>query len=781
MTNENINARDLKEIAQVNREFNDVVKDTVNSLKNMAKSYDTILSKIDNMNKGAINTKRIQSELEKASAKAELAQQKYNQALADANFMQVQNADLYETTIKSIETQTKKLQRAIATGNSQQYQIEQSILQTLDAQLDNIKSNLDAKSLELIASRETQSIANKLTEEVRDRLSFEKQLEKSLGKTGQLVGFLNNKFGLFKDTYAKIVEEARDGNKTELRKIQLYGILTASMIGVYKLAQKIGTTLSQGIKTITPAGDGFASNLTFGISTMLEKIPLLGPILGGLTRVFSNIFDIIVSTNDLIVKSGRSLSLNTAEATRLYREYVNISYQSNDIFITSKKMLSSQVELGQALGVNNQISNSILSTNIKLKDIAGIEAGVRADIVENSIISKNTSEQTIKFIAAQVKGLKNATGISLNFQKILEEANKLGGYLGLSFAKYPEKISKAVVTTKALGTNLKDIDSLADSFLDFESSISKQFEAQLLTGRDINLQEARRLFLNNDLSGAAIEINKQLGTSDDFLKMNRISAASMAESFGMSRDQLGEMLKRQELLSILGAKDTDNARTQLKIGLQRFQSQKQLSQALGEDVYNNLVNASTQEKMAAMIDKIKTSIVDFVEGSRLIDKIQSFIDYLSNPQKIGGILNTIKNIIAGAVSFFGDLFAFVADAISYLPGTDTKKWENYASVIRSNSETASNSIKAIGIEPISVGKSALQNAVGNKPAPIIMNQPSNKNNQPVSVNIQNYTLLDSQAIAAANFKNAQSNAPLDNSVGQYQSNISYSLPGQSSN
>jgi hypothetical protein len=38
---------------------------------------------------------------------------------------------------------------------------------------------------------------------------------------------------------------------------------------------------------------------------------------------------------------------------------------------------------------------------------------------------------------------------------------------------------------------------LADSFLDFESSISKEFEAQVLLGREINLTKARQAFLDN--------------------------------------------------------------------------------------------------------------------------------------------------------------------------------------------------------------------------------------------------------------------------------------------
>jgi hypothetical protein len=648
------------------------------------------------------------------------------------------------------------------------------------AQLDNIKASLEAEDIQLIALKETAKIAEKLTEDTKERLFVEKQLEKSLGRTGMFIGFMNKKFGLFKDTYAKIVEEARDGNNTELTKIKIYGVLGAALYGVYKLASMVGSKLLDGLKSLAPEGGGPVSKMTDGISKMLGKIPLLGPLFSGLIEGFSAVLDIVLATNDTIVKAGRNLGLNTAQATKLYRTYADIAYQTNNIFVTSKKMMESQVELGQALGVNNLLSKETLATNIELKDIAGLEADLRADIVQNSIVAGKSSKELVSVIGAQVRGLQKATGISLNYQSVLAEANKLGGYLGLAFAKYPDKISKALVTTKALGTSLKEMDAIADSFLDFESSISKEFEAQLLTGKDINLQEARRLFLNNDLAGAAMQLNKQLGSSDEFLNMNRISATSIAESFGMSRDQLGEMLKRQELLSKLGAKDTDNARTQLQLGLERYKTQKALSAALGEDVYNNLVNASTQERMSALLDKIKTSIVDFIERTNIIDKIQRLVDYLSKPENVKGILNTIKNIISGAVSFFGDLFGFIADSISHLPFTDTEKWQNYANSIRAGAETMSENIRSVGVEPVTVSGMAVTNqaAAGGFTAPRSP-QSANQNMLTPNVNVSAYLSIDGDPIPVKVIGKAQDTAPMDNPQSQYFSINSYSLSGQS--
>ena len=241
---------------------------------------------------------------------------------------------------------------------------------------------------------------------------------------------------------------------------------------------------------------------------------------------------------------------------------------------------------------------------------------------------------------------------------------------------------------------LKDLDSMADSFLDFESSISKEFEAQLLTGKEINLAKAREMFLNNDLAGAAAEINRQVGSTADFMKMNRIQQEAFAGAMGMSRDQMGDMLKKQEMLSKLGAKDTDNAREQLRLGLAKYKNQKALSEAVGEEAYQNLVNASLQEKIAAFMEKIKQSISDFVEKSGIIEKIEGFMNYLSKPENIRKIIMGVRDFFAGAVEFIGKAAYYILEGLDYVAFGQIP--DSFIDSIKSGAENMGAQIKSMG-------------------------------------------------------------------------------------
>lgn len=789
MANENLQGgkeliSQLKEAISIQGDFRDILKDSIKELQKAATSYEKIRSNVESLNKSTINTREIEKNITKNTKDRYNTTEKLKNLNSKLQDSEKREAANFLDRIKKIQEIEAKRIKAKHLGDVQKETAYSRLLRIHDNILEREKQSLTTDQLSYAQALKSDSLYEETDKLLKDKLNTEEQLEKSLGKTGKLIGYMNTKFGLFKGTYEKLVETARDGDEVELKKLKKYAIAISLMAGLGKAASKVASVLKdkffEGLKALGPEGGGPISKIGSTFSNLIKDIPIVGGFLAGLADTFFLIADILIGINDYIVKAARNLGITTAEATKLYEQYSNIAYITGDIFITSKKMFDSQIELGQALGVNNKLSTETLETNIKLKDITGLEAGLRADIAENAIIAGETSEGLISTIAAQVKGLQKATGISFNNQKILGEANKLGGYLGLAFAKYPGQITKALVTTKALGTSLKEMDGIADSFLDFESSISKEFEAQLLTGKDINLQEARRMFLNNDLAGAALEINKQLGSSQEFLDMNRISATSLAESFGMSRDQMGEMLKKQELLSRLGAEDTDNARTQLKLGLEKYKTQEALSKALGEDVYNNLVNASTQEKIAAYMDKIKTTILDFIERSHLMEKIENFVNYLTNPQNLKGVLNTIKSIISGAVSFFGDILAGMSDLISYLPGTDTEKWENYANKIRSGTAAATARINSLGEEPVTV-----ENRIAANEAQLGLENYNLKRadgtTQPhklQNIYVQPHFTIDGQSVYVKTLENIQSTAPGDNNGGQWFAPKNYSYSGQ---
>ena len=68
------------------------------------------------------------------------------------------------------------------------------------------------------------------------------------------------------------------------------------------------------------------------------------------------------------------------------------------------------------------------------------------------------------------------------------------------FGKQNMELEKQVLIGKKIGLNLNQQASIAKSLLDIESSIEAEMEARVLTGKELNLDKARELALEGDIS-----------------------------------------------------------------------------------------------------------------------------------------------------------------------------------------------------------------------------------------------------------------------------------------
>ena len=89
----------------------------------------------------------------------------------------------------------------------------------------------------------------------------------------------------------------------------------------------------------------------------------------------------------------------------------------------------------------------------------------------------------------------------------------------------------------------KTVTGIADKLLNFEESIESQLKASVLLGREINLDRARQLALNNDLAGALEEVVTQVGGEAEFNELNRIQRQALADSVGVSVQELSRLVR----------------------------------------------------------------------------------------------------------------------------------------------------------------------------------------------------------------------------------------------
>jgi len=71
------------------------------------------------------------------------------------------------------------------------------------------------------------------------------------------------------------------------------------------------------------------------------------------------------------------------------------------------------------------------------------------------------------------------------------------------------------VSSNQLGLSMSDTLGIMDGMIDFGTSIEKQMEASVLTGKSFNFEQARMMAFNGDHEGALKNIVSQLGTEHE--------------------------------------------------------------------------------------------------------------------------------------------------------------------------------------------------------------------------------------------------------------------------
>jgi len=113
------------------------------------------------------------------------------------------------------------------------------------------------------------------------------------------------------------------------------------------------------------------------------------------------------------------------------------------------------------------------------------------------------------------------------------------------FAKFAKdggaNVTAAAIAAKKLGLEMSNVASIADSLLNFEDSITKQMEAEVLLGKELNLEKAREMVFNNDIAGAMEEISK-LVSPEEFEAMDAVRRQALAASVGLDAAAMGKAI-----------------------------------------------------------------------------------------------------------------------------------------------------------------------------------------------------------------------------------------------
>ena len=560
---------------------------------------------INNQRISASSVNEVQKQIAKNSNLIEksIAQQdSLNKKLSETDKKRIQNI---EGSLNKLDKNEKKLQE-ILNLSKEERDLQKDTIKELERQIaksneliDNNLQNLSLDGKILVNTKlQTKELEKQNKEREKDKESL-KKIEDSLGVAGKLSKLISSIPGLGTSS-AKALEKVNE----ELKEAQERGEDLPNKMGTFKMLVK-----ETGKNLITDLKDPFVV----------------------LTATFAVLIKQAGKIDSEIVSFQKSLNLSRDEATNLREELALAAFQSNTNFLTTSDLVKAQNNYNNLLGIQGKINTKNLETQARLVELVGVSGESAAKLQYYSEATGQNFETNYKSSLRTTHELSKQYGVQINSKKVLEDVGKTSSYNLVQFRGSTTALTEAVAKAQALGTTLEGVNKISQTLLNFQSSIESELEAELLTGKQINLEQARYYALTNQTSKLMDELVKNVGTFNEFSKINVIQQEAYAKSLGMSVGEMSDMLLKQEYLGKNG---------------------EIIKNTTDEELQNRIEQLSIQDKFNKSMEKLQDIIGSIVQGPlgtfvELVGKV------LESTMGLSLVLGTIASIqLAKLISSF---------------------------------------------------------------------------------------------------------------------------------
>jgi len=459
-----------------------------------------------------------------------------------------------------------------------------------------------------------------LLEKAQKGQNVAKEVEKELAKVQKEKATFERKINAAKAAGAIFNEETLQ-NQRDYFQSQIDTLGAINDINTEQIAQKgiTGNILENAKEYLSNLDkSGLSAKLLGGELNKAQKTALLGE------AAFLAIAKAALAGSDNIANLQKNLGISYNNAYQLQNNLALSAANSEKLFINSKDLNKSLTDLVETTGLLSTFSGDTLVTMTTLTKQLGFGAKEASQL---SLLARTQSEDTnsvLENTVDTVNAINKQNKSAISAKAVLNDIATASASIVVSLGMSPELLAEAATEARALGLNLEKVDAIAASLLQFESSIENELKAELLLGKEINLEKARLAALNNDSAALSKEIAENTALTETFATGNRIQQEAAAAALGMSRNDLADMVMQQQYLNL---------------------AQDDFIAQYGEQSYQAMQAQSASEKFQASLEKIQGIIGDIgTVLSPIIDGFASVVGFLAQ-SKVAAV--ALVGVLAG--------------------------------------------------------------------------------------------------------------------------------------
>ena len=455
--------------------------------------------------------------------------------------------------------------------------------------------------------------------------------------------------------------------------------LTGSIVaGLGKMFDKIGfQDMSEEIHIARDKMRDLADEITDGgrksagfVGTLRVGLKGMGSLLGSIGRQLRDpliVIGLIVKAFKELWNLGQAFAKETADVGK---RFLGLGKQSKEIALNLREAATgagglylSIEETHKAMsGLNTVASTQVQFSNKTLQNYKELthDLGLSEEAAQNLFLLSTQSGKGYRETADQIlgiaQGLNLAHGSSVDVGAVMKDVLGASAGIRVNLNNNIHALSTSAFYARRLGMSMDEIKAASESTLDFESSIAKELEAELLLGKELNLESYRYYALTGKTDLAAKELNRELMKNKDAIKGNVIVAQSFAASLGMSTDQLYKSVEQAELqaeISKLGYKDRVGALETINRLMEKGLSKNQALVKLQKEGLDTIIKEHKTSELNMRLlqdakERLQTTLLP------IATKIANFMADIFSPERVDRLGNILKNTVGVAVKFIAE-------------------------------------------------------------------------------------------------------------------------------
>jgi hypothetical protein len=571
--------------------------------------------------------------------------------------------NIYKDQNKLIEKSTRN-QKDLLTGELSSKQVNDDLLKANTQSLNillrqrDINSEIERQKGELSVANEDEkeSINDKIKglEKINEELKLEKtnleDITKDLEKQAESAKDIENKLGLG----GRILKA--------FKKIPVLG----DLLDVSGAEAAMKAVAAEGGSMFAILGAG-AQGLGVALESALGPFGLIIIAVEAIQAVAKFFKDAMFAASKQIADFQRNLGVSRDSASEIRDRFYEISTNAEDLYkiqkgnsILQKDLVEAQESFNAALGLAIDLSTeqnekfAVQFTNIK--KFYNLNEQEQKGLVNLNAINNETLDETKNSILGQAALYKINTKEAINIRKVYKDILTTSNSTKLSIKGGTDALIQSTLNAQKLGIKLDDLKGISDNLLNFEESISSELEAELILGRDLELEKARAAALMNDQVTLTEEVNRLVRESGPDFEKNRIAMQASAKAIGIGVDELADMVTQQRVVekfkqdfnaldeeAIKNSKILSNDEKKRLIDKKgtaedyyKFAKEqgKDLVEILGDEQASRMEAQDAQQKFNDALEKAKETFTRFVDGGAL-DKLADILDSLADKFSVG--------------------------------------------------------------------------------------------------------------------------------------------------